>query len=133
MTNIEQGRGNKIGPIPTITSEIDPGQIDSASHICGGFGSVEREEIAQAIVIICQERGSWRWAISAGDIKLVLQRLGYERLACPEYDLELRCESDGYYCPNVGAGRLLQKIAPEIYAVTDRFIEICYEHSPSRR
>lgn len=125
--------GMPIDKIPMITSEITPFQIDASRPIEKGFGSYEREVIAQAIVKICQERGSWRWAITTEDIKKTLLELGVKGISKPEHDLELQLSfAGGEMCCSVGDGRLLQKIATDTYAVTDLFIETCYTNKPQR-
>lgn len=77
-----------------------------------------------------QSKGNWHWIITADAIKTRLLKLNEPDLAHPMYDLENKCGYDGSTCPNVGNGRLLQKVEKNMYAVTDLFIEVCYEHSP---
>lgn len=77
-----------------------------------------------------QSKGNWDWIITAEDIKTWLFKLDETDLAHPLYNLEDKCGYDGSTCPNVGDGRLLQKVAKNTYAVTDLFIEIYYKHSP---
>lgn len=122
--------GIPIGKRPEITSKIEPSQINASTVIRGGFGSYEREVIAQAAVQIFQEKGGWNWIISGNDIKAVLLKLGVPDMAKPKYDLEGTCPGDGALCPAVGDGRLLQKVGKNVYAATDLFITTCYKHNP---
>lgn len=126
---------NSIGDIPVITSQIRPEQIDASSAIGGGFGSSERETIAQAVVRICQRRGTWKRAVTADEIKAELAALGEDEMSTRGFNLEARNVGpccDGMGCPNVGDGLLLQKIGEDTYAVTDQFIETCYEKNPMK-
>ena len=120
------------GQIPIITLDITPDQIDASEPFFSGFGSVEREIIAQAIMHFYQERGGWNFVITADQIKHKLHLLGEEMMSHKDYNLEDNIPFDGATCPNVGDGRLLQKIAENTYAPTDLFIETCYKVSPAK-
>ena len=130
----DSAEGMPIGEIPKILTGITPDMIDSSSPIKGGFGSWEREVIAQAAVLCFQQKGSWNWVITRGSLRAALAGLGRKNLANPGCNLESQFPFfDGSCCLGVGDGLLLQKVAENAYCATELFIDTCHDNSPKAK